>query len=240
VSAPQFERLPRLTVVADAIAQIKQMIVDGRLQPGERLPAERSLADQLGLSRPTVREAIRGLVTMNILETRHGSGTYVSSLDLDDLLRPMQFVIGLSGGQTLGDLFEVRLMLEPEAARLAAQRATDEEISALVQCVEHGAECSREELLDHDVELHRLIAEACHNPLLVSMLGSISALGYESRAMTVQIPGVVERTLSEHASIVDAIAAGASDRAHAAMLEHVARVRDAALERTVDSGRGRE
>jgi len=228
----EFQRLPRRTMATDAVGLIKQMITDGRLAPGQQLPSERALSEMLGLSRPTVREAIRALVAMHILEVRPGTGTFVSSLDLEELLRPMHFVLGLQTEQSLDDLFEVRLLLEPDAAALAAERALPEEIEAIRQAVEatQDANISHEELLRSDVELHRAIAEASHNPLLVSLLASISALGYESRAMTVKIPGVAERTHLEHEAIADAIGARAPDRARAAMLEHVARVRDAALE----------
>jgi len=94
----EFQPLARRTYVAEAIRTIKDMILDGRLAPGQRLPPERSLSEALGVSRPTVREAIRSLQAMNILESRHGAGTFVASLSVEELLRPLQFVLSLAEG----------------------------------------------------------------------------------------------------------------------------------------------
>ena len=118
MTEPRFEPLARRTFVADAIRTIKDMILDGRLAPGQRLPSERALSEALGISRPTVREAIRSLQAMHILESRHGAGTFVASLSVEELLAPLQFVLSLADGG-LEHLFEVRLMLEPGAAALA-------------------------------------------------------------------------------------------------------------------------
>src|SRR3954467_12838375 len=92
--------------------------VDGRLSPGQRLPAERELSELLGISRPTLRETIRSLVSLNILQSRHGSGTYVAALDTAPLLEPLEFVMALNG-RTVEELFEARLLLEPALAALA-------------------------------------------------------------------------------------------------------------------------
>ena len=89
----EFQPLARRTYVAEAIRTIKDMILDGRLAPGQRLPPERSLSEALGVSRPTVREAIRSLQAMNILESRHGAGTFVASLNREGLLRPLAVVV---------------------------------------------------------------------------------------------------------------------------------------------------
>jgi GntR family transcriptional repressor for pyruvate dehydrogenase complex len=188
------------------------------------------VSEALGVSRPTVREAIRSLQAMNILESRHGSGTYVASLDVEELLGPLQFVLGLAEGG-LAHLFEVRLLLEPGAAELAAGRATPEEVAALRGCTER-AELARhnpELFLESDTELHDLIVHAARNPLLEHLHAAMSALGRESRSYTTGLPGMLDATLVEHAAIVDAIAAGDAAGARTAMAAHIARVRDLAL-----------
>lgn len=231
MDGPEFKPLVRRTYASDVVRTIKDMILDGRLQPGQRLPPERAVSEALGVSRPTVREAIRSLQAMNILESRHGSGTYVASLSVDELLGPLQFVLALAEGG-LAHLFEVRLLLEPGAAALAAERATPEDVAALRDCAERAEAEARDDtgaLLELDTELHDLIVRAARNPLLEHLLAAMSALGRQSRAYTTGLPGMVERTLGEHAAIVDAIAAGDPAAARAAMEAHISRIRDAAL-----------
>ena len=227
----EFQPLARRTFVAEAIRTIKDMILDGRLAPGQRLPPERSLSEALGVSRPTVREAIRSLQAMNILESRHGAGTFVASLSVDELLRPLQFVLSLAEGG-LEHLFEVRLLLEPGAAALAAERAGAEQIAGLRDCAaraEAEAVDDPEAMLRVDTELHERIVEASGNPLLQHLWAATSALGAESRAYTVRIPGVHPQTIIEHHAIVAAIAARDAAAAHAAMTAHISRIRAAAL-----------
>src|SRR5215213_10887926 len=233
VPEPQFEPLARRTYVADAIRTIKDMILDGRLKPGQRLPPERALSEALGVSRPTVREAIGSLQAMNILESRHGAGTFVASLSVQELLRPLQFVLSLAEGG-LDHLFEVRLLLEPGAARLAADRATEAQVAGLRDCAERADEEAvkdAELMLQLDTELHERIVEASGNPLLQHLWAATSALGAESRSYTVRLPGVRPRTITEHSAIVAAIAAGDGAAAEAAMAAHITRIRDAALAR---------
>jgi GntR family transcriptional regulator, transcriptional repressor for pyruvate dehydrogenase complex len=231
VSDVEFQPLARHTYVAEAIRTIKDMILDGRLAPGQRLPPERSLSAALGVSRPTVREAIRSLQAMNILESRHGAGTFVASLSVEELLRPLQFVLALAEGG-LDHLFEVRLLLEPGAAALAAERASEEQIAGLCDCATRAEAEAIEDadaMLRLDTELHERIVEASGNPLLQHLWAATSALGAESRSFTVRIPGVRPQTITEHHAIVDAIAAHDAERAHAAMAAHITRIRDAAL-----------
>jgi GntR family transcriptional repressor for pyruvate dehydrogenase complex len=231
VAEPEFKPLVRRTYAADVIRTIKDMILDGRLRPGQRLPPERAVSEALGVSRPTVREAIRSLQAMNILESRHGSGTYVASLSVEELLGPLQFVLALAEGG-LAHLFEVRLLLEPGAAALAAERAGTHDVAALRECIARAQvedAVSAETLLELDTELHERIVRAAGNPLLEHLLAAISALGRQSRAYTARLPGVLDRTIAEHEAIVDAIAAGDAAAARAAMEAHIARVRDVAL-----------
>jgi len=231
VTDVEFQPLARRTYVAEAIRTVKDMILDGRLAPGQRRPPERSLSEALGVSRPTVREAIRSLQAMNILESRHGAGTFVASLSVDELLRPLQFVLSLAEGG-LDHLFEVRLLLEPGAAGLAAERASEEQVAGMRDCAaraEAEAVEDAEAMLRLDTELHERIVEASGNPLLQHLWAATSALGAESRAYTVRIPGVRPQTITEHHAIVEAIAAKDAAGARAAMTAHIARIRAAAL-----------
>src|SRR5438552_15518849 len=127
----QRDRMDRASVTDDAIERIRDLIVSGEWGPGTRLPREADLAKQLGLSRNALREAVRALSLARVLEVRQGDGTFVSSLEPEQLLEPALSATHLLRGRTVLELFEVRRMLEPEAAAMAAQRADADIISAL-------------------------------------------------------------------------------------------------------------
>jgi DNA-binding FadR family transcriptional regulator len=228
VSTPviDFPTIPRRSVTMDAAALIKDMILDGRLHPGHRLPSERTLSEALGVSRPSVREAIRSLVAMHILETRHGSGTYVSSLSLDELLRPLQFVVTLADSG-MSDLFDVRELIEPGGAELAAQRASDEELELIHAGASEStaAGLSHDERAARDIEWHDLIVRCSHNGLLINVHQSISLLSVESRAITIRVPGVLEQAVEDHRRIAEAICARNPAEAREAMHRHLENVR---------------
>ena len=210
----------------DTAALIKDMILDGRLGPGHRLPSERTLSEALGVSRPSVREAIRSLVAMHILESRHGSGTYVSSLSLDELLRPLQFVVTLADSG-IRDLFDVRALIEPGAAALAAERATDEELEIIKRTARESTapELNQDERGAWDIEWHDLIVRCSHNGLLINVAQSIGKLSVESRAITVRVPGILDQAVVDHRKIASAICARKPAAAQKAMHRHLDHVR---------------
>ncbi|MEU0556152.1 FadR/GntR family transcriptional regulator [Dactylosporangium maewongense] len=223
MSGAEFAKVERTSAAAGAVRTIQQMIVDGRLAPGQRLPPERELSELLGISRPTLRETIRALVGLNILESRHGAGTFVAGLSTAALLEPMRFVMALNE-RTVEELFEARLLLEPALAALAAQRATGEQVAAM------RAAILGEDQVEADVRLHRLIAGASGNALLAAMLESLSGLGRSSRSMTSGRPGVHERTAGDHEAIVAAVEARDPDAARRAMTAHLERIATVARE----------
>ena len=217
--------------------QLRDAIARGEFPPSTKLPSERALSEALGISRPTVREAIRSLQAMHILESRHGAGTFVASLSVEELLAPLQFVLSLADGG-LEHLFEVRLLLEPGAAALAAERATLDAVRELRDCAARAANAidDPDAMLRLDTELHERIVRASANPLLEHLWAATTALGAESRDYTTRLPGVLDQTIVEHAVIVDAIATGDADAARAAMAAHIDRIRDAALAPVQASG----
>ncbi len=224
--ATEFPPIARRSVTMDAAALIKEMILDGRLHPGHRLPSERTLSEALGVSRPSVREAIRSLVAMHILESRHGSGTFVSSLSLDELLRPLQFTVTLADSG-IRDLFDVRALIEPGAAALAAQHATDEELETIRRDAKESTapDITQEERGTRDVEWHDLIVRCSHNGLLINVHQSISLLSVESRAITMRVPGVLDQAVGDHRRIANAICARKPAAAQRAMHRHLEFVR---------------
>src|SRR5437660_11539099 len=160
-------RAPRVT--EGAIDKIRERIVSGAWGPGDRLPKESELAAELGLSRNSLREAVRALSQLRVLEVRQGDGTYVSSLEPDLLLESTGFISHLLLGETAIALYEVRRILEAAAAALAAARIDDEEKQDLGSSLDRMREAQGvEELVEADVAFHAVIARATGNPVLIS------------------------------------------------------------------------
>src|SRR5437879_3002013 len=169
-------RAPRApTVTEGAIDKIRERIVSGAWGPGDRLPKESELAAELGLSRNSLREAVRALSQLRVLEVRQGDGTYVSSLEPGLLLESTGFVSHLLLGETGIELYEVRRILEAAAAALAAGRIDAQEKVDLGQSLERmRAAHSVEELGEADGAVHALIANAAGNTVLTSLLASLA------------------------------------------------------------------
>jgi GntR family transcriptional regulator, transcriptional repressor for pyruvate dehydrogenase complex len=206
-----------------AIQQVRQLIVTGQLVPGQRLPPEPELAESLGTSRSTVREAVRALVTARVLDVRRGDGTYVTSLRPELLLAGIGAAADLlQGGFTL-ELLEVRRILEPAATRIAATRIDDARLTELDGCLHRmSAAASQDELVRHDEEFHHLVADATGNATLASMLTGVSSRTTRGRAWRgIVEAGATERTISEHAAILSALRARDPQLAEAAALLHV-------------------
>ena len=208
-----------------AVDRLRDLILQGEFSAGERLPPERLLARELGVSRSTLREAIRALVVMNVLVSRHGDGTYVSSLEPDLLAEPFELMVSLSD-ESLFHLFEVRRVLETACAGLAAERISDEELVQFDRILEHSeaARDDPEELLDRDVELHTAVVRATRNPLLIRIMSGVGALALASRRRTISLPGVADRSLADHARIVSALRRRSPETARAAMEAHLENV----------------
>lgn len=223
--APQFATIRRNLVAGEAIDTIKQMIVRGELRAGQRLPSERDLAVQLGVSRPSLREAIRALIALNILESRHGEGTFISSLKPELLSEPIDFVLQVNDDALLA-LFEARRVLEAGVAALAAENATDLELSELEDFVKHGREKLRdpELFIEHDIEFHARVREAARSPVLASLLSSVNALSLASRRRTAQDPSTRARAAADHKAMVKALKARDARRAHDLMVAHLEHV----------------
>ncbi|MEU0744186.1 FCD domain-containing protein [Streptomyces sp. NPDC006134] len=211
------------TVPQRAMERIKAMIAEGVLEPGQRLPAERDLAARLGISRGSVREAIRALTTLGVLRARHGSGVYVTALEAGDLLETFGVVAGLSRGPRLVELLEVRRVLESAAAALAAARITP---GQLAQVERHLAAMSTtadpEEALTHDLAFHREIAAAAGNETMAAMLEGLSSRTVRARVWRGhQDEEALDRTRREHAAIHRALAARDPEAARTAAAAHV-------------------
>ncbi|MGW1893637.1 FadR/GntR family transcriptional regulator [Streptomyces sp. NPDC002004] len=214
------------TVTQRAIERIKGMIAEGRLQPGERLPTERDLAAQLGISRSSMREAIRALTVLGVLEARHGSGIYVTQLEAGDLLETFGVVADLSRGPRLVELLEVRRVLESTATATAAARITADQLAEVGRHLDAmNATEDPEEILAHDLAFHRVIVAAAGNETLAAIVEGLSSRTFRARVWRgFQEEGAFERTRREHARIFGALTARDPEAARAAAAAHVGEV----------------
>jgi GntR family transcriptional repressor for pyruvate dehydrogenase complex len=212
------------SVTEEAIDKIRERIVSGAWGPGVRLPKESELAAELGLSRNSLREAVRALSQLRVLEVRQGDGTYVSSLEPDLLLESTGFVSHLLLGHTEIELYEVRRILEAAAAALAAGRIDEQEKAELGRILDRmRAAHSVEQLVEADVDFHAVIARAAGNAVLASLLASLS-----TRTMRVRLwhgraaDDALDETREEHRRIYEALLAGDPELARAAATAHIA------------------
>ncbi|MDX6516353.1 MAG: hypothetical protein QOH73_2019 [Gaiellaceae bacterium] len=212
-----------MALTDEAIEKIKALIVAGEFAPGSKLPRERELADRLGLSRSSLREAVRALTLVGVLETRQGDGTYVTSLDADLLLASTAFVSELASGPSMLELFQVRRILEPAVTALAAARISDEELDELDRCLEHMAEAQgTEAFVAADESFHKVIRDACGNAMLSSLLSVLSGGTVAARIWRgVSEEGSLESTLGLHRDIASALRARDAELAAAADLVHL-------------------
>lgn len=223
-SRPSLRSRRNPSVTSEAIDKIQGLIISGSWGPGDRLPKETELAAQLGLSRNSLREAVRALSQLRVLEVRQGDGTYVTSLEPDLLLESTSFVSHLLVGETALELFEVRRLLEGAAAALAAARIDPAGKEALRAKLEQMTETETvEELVEADVDFHAIIAGATGNTFLTSLLASLSSRTMRARIWRGrEVDNALDVTRDEHRRIYEAIAAGDPELARAAAMAHIA------------------
>jgi GntR family transcriptional repressor for pyruvate dehydrogenase complex len=192
----------------EAIEKIKQMIISGRVRPGEKLPREAVLAAELGLSRNSLREAVKALSLINVLDVRQGDGTYATSLAPSLLLEALSFIVDFHRDDTVLEFLEVRRILEPAATALAALRMPAEDLPELERTLGSvGADSPVDDFVAADLEFHKKIAIGSGNSVLASLVDNMSmptARARVWRGMTQ--PHAQERTLGEHRAIYQAIA----------------------------------
>jgi len=210
------------------LAKIRRMIETGELKLGDRLPAERHLAERFKMSRGSLRAALHSIAGMGLLQFRHGSGTYIT--DGPPVLSegPLSLLARLHGF-TDDEMFEARRQLEVGVAGLAAERATPEQHTRMLANINGMAEALKDpqKYLLHDVEFHREIAAASNNPILGALVEMVATTLYRQRRQTVSHARDLGDSLAMHRRIYRAIAAGDAAKAGEAMNEHLLRAQRA-------------
>jgi len=222
------ESIPTTDSAATVVAHVRALINRGTLGPGARLPAERQLARQVGVSRPTVRAGLRTLAALGVVRSRRGSGTYIPDGPPTLGVEALTFVAALHNFS--GDDFsEARRILEVAAAGLAAERATPEQLATLADEVAglFASMTERQVFLVHDINFHRSLAAASGNPIIASLVEMVSALYYERRRATAE--RAVDRDLhaaaDAHRRIYQAVRGRDAERARQLMNDHLVEAR---------------
>ncbi|RME98651.1 MAG: FadR family transcriptional regulator [Chloroflexi bacterium] len=210
-------------ILADKIVDsLLNLITEKRLLPGDKLPAERDLAQMMNVGRPALREALRALAVMKVIEIRPGSGAYVSALQPEQLVQHLDFVFSLDNS-SIFHLIGARKILELHTVAEAATQITAAEIAELESLLAKMATNvnNPDKCDDLDREFHKTIAAASRNPILFQFVSVVNQLGSKSRRKTYGLPGVLRPTIEEHQAIVDALKAHDPDLASQAMQHHL-------------------
>ena len=206
-----------------AIAGLKELISSGEFTAGARLPTERELTQRFGVSRSSLREAIRALAIVGVLEARVGDGTYVTTLEPDLLLTGLGFIGDLVRGDSLIEMHRVRRILQPEATRMATPRLSEEDLERLERCLRRMEKADGvPSFIEADTEFHRIIIEACGNPTLASLILHLSSGTARARMwQSVVEREAAEATVASHRAIYSALVARDAERAAAADIMHL-------------------
>jgi DNA-binding FadR family transcriptional regulator len=202
--------------------ELQRLVLDGHLIPGTQLPSQIELAEQMGVSRTVIREAVGVLVTKGLLETRHGVGTIVCELTRDQVVQPLNLLLQKMG-ITLDQLHQVRVLIETEVAGLAATQAKEEDLQGLIKVTDEMKARVKNptEYTRLDNEFHQTLARIAGNPLLVVLSDSMRDLLLEVRLAVSTHPDVVTITMPDHVRIVEELRAKNVVGARQAMVIHL-------------------
>jgi GntR family transcriptional repressor for pyruvate dehydrogenase complex len=209
------------------VQQIEESILNGALKPGDQLPAERDLAQRFGVSRTAVREAVKTLREKGLVEAFSGRGTFITDGTSQAVKQSLDLHARIAQQEGSIQLVEVREILEPEIAALAAARAEDQHLAMMRDAVAVMDESSRnvDAFIEADLDFHLALAEAAANPLILSLIDSIVGLLREQRTRTFYVDGGPERGQHHHKRILKAVEDRDPEAARNAMRAHLKQVR---------------
>ena len=219
---PHVEPIKSTRIYEEIVRQVKLMIAEGRLKSGDQLPPERDLAEKFVVSRTSVREALRALESLGLVEIRPGEGTFVREMSVEALVEPLALIMA-SQREAIGELFEARRLLEPAVAALAAIRATPEEIHEMERILEEQAkeiEAGRTGFAQ-DAQFHAAIGTAAHNRAITRIAHAVMDLLTQSREESLNTPGRPTRSHQDHRRILAAVKTRDEAGARQAMLGHI-------------------
>jgi GntR family transcriptional repressor for pyruvate dehydrogenase complex len=211
------------TRLAEEIAdRIRRLLLDGTLPSDRPIPSERSLAERFGVSRGSIRDALRMLETIGLLDTRHGQGTFPQELDVGRLVAPLASILTYRH-DLQAELLDVRRMFEPAVARSAATRVTDDDLAGLQRILDtqrRKRKAGQSTILE-DTAFHAALARATSNRVVVSIMETLNDLLVESRKLTLKHKGRPERSIQGHEAVLAALRRRDGDAAARAMQQHI-------------------
>lgn len=225
---PMYRAVKSSRLFEQIVQQVEDSILQGRLKPGDQLPAERDLAQRFGVSRTAVREAVKTLCEKGLVESYSGRGTFVTKPSSQSVWQSLELILRINQQEGLAHLADLRQILEPEIAALAAPRIEEQLLTTMRETV---AAMDRslhepEAYIEADLDFHLALAEAAGNPLVLSLLDSIVGLLREQRSRIFKADGGPERGQFHHKRILAAIEARDPDAARNAMRAHLQQVRE--------------
>jgi GntR family transcriptional repressor for pyruvate dehydrogenase complex len=209
------------------VDQIETRILKGDLEPGDKLPSESELAKQFCVSRTAIREAMKALSQKGLVVIQPGRGTFVIDSTSSAMRNSIDLVVKIGSIDGIVDLVEVREILEPEIAAMAANRATSDQIAEMVEAVEamNKAMNNPEAFIEADLDFHLALAKATHNTLIPILIDSLVDLLREHRARAASVKGGIERSQPYHKQILEAVQNGDADLARETMRQHLKQAR---------------
>ncbi|MBL8582904.1 MAG: FadR family transcriptional regulator [Rhizobiaceae bacterium] len=224
---PDIMPIERVSVAEQVAHNLLDLIRSGGIKPGQQLPTERDLAAMLQVSRPSVREAVRGLQILGVIRTRQGGGLFVTSLTAAEILAPLQMLITLTD-ENFAALHESRVMVESAMGRLLAARVDDATIARLARIVEVQRDLTGNPIAFRvsDMEFHRTLGVALGNPFLERISEALYVLGNEYRKIAWETAGVLGRSVEDHRAIVAALETRDPDAITEAMVRHMISVHE--------------
>ena len=220
-----FQPIKTKKIYEEIVEQLKELITSGELKPGDKLPSEREMAESLGVSRASVREALTTLEAIGILDIRSGEGTYVKKTSSSQTFEPLALVLAVERNPG-AQLMEVRRVLESESAALAAIRATPEDLEKIEESLEKMKSAAAIPLaVEFDLKFHFAIAEATKNTILLRMMNTVADLMHHTfrndREALYANPQHKKQIIRQHEAIFQAIKEHKPDEAKLKMLEHI-------------------
>jgi GntR family transcriptional regulator, transcriptional repressor for pyruvate dehydrogenase complex len=225
---PVYKAVRTSRLYEQIVQQIEESILKGALKPGDQLPAERELAQNFGVSRTAVREAVKALREKGLVEAYSGRGTFITNGTSQAIRQSLDLMSRIGQQEGLAHLAELRQILEPEIAALAAARIEEQLLASMREAVATMDQSLHDPdaYIEADLDFHLALAEAAANPLVLSLLDSIVGLLREQRIRIFRVDGGPERGQFHHKRILAATEAHDCERARAAMREHLGQVRE--------------
>lgn len=221
----------RLSIAEQVANQIMAMIKSGNLESGDRLPTEAQMGIAFGISRPPLREALKALTVMGVLESRQGGRYTVTDLSPSRLVAPFNVMLSVTD-YDVNEHFESRAAVDLELVRLCTARATVEERRRILELAVDGRAFHHDPIGFRllDVEFHRMLNDGAHNRLLSAVAQGLYDLGLDLRRIATDMPGVIEQSVVQHCEVAEAVAAGRAVAAVEAYRRHLEHVRETTIQ----------